>query len=342
MPEESLQKLYDSGSEFWDIGDFETFSGKMQVPESRKKFYDALSQHYDLGPFDVFESKVQFPAETKLYPEAEEAAVATLPEGGPAIQPEEFEMGPIIPETEEITQPAIGILDGLKPFEGPPRSIEGSYVRQILEKKNLEAAVEEVRTTQKLEKAEPGLEKEAKIPPAVRAEEEVTTEDTARRYLEAEHERVGEEMVAQKEQEEAVKSFLNIGKGGFLQQAPRQFIRAVGETGLSLADLLERTGELFPEEFRVSPEVKEAGKRKREEWKNQLAEFTGEPEGLGGYAGATIGRLSEFIAEMYLTAGLLKPLTAAPTLKAVSKIPGKSKFAQTARYIAHKAATDVP
>lgn len=59
MPQENLQKLYDTVSQTHDIGDYETFAKKMQNGDSRKKFYGAMSDTYDLGDFQTFESKVQ-------------------------------------------------------------------------------------------------------------------------------------------------------------------------------------------------------------------------------------------------------------------------------------------
>ena len=58
MPQESLKKLYDGVSTRYDIGDFNTFSNKMQNPDSRKRFYDQVSQNFDIGNYDTFEAKV--------------------------------------------------------------------------------------------------------------------------------------------------------------------------------------------------------------------------------------------------------------------------------------------
>ncbi len=58
MPQESLKKLYDGVSTKYDIGDFNTFSSKMQNPDSRKRFYDQVSQNFDIGNYDTFEAKV--------------------------------------------------------------------------------------------------------------------------------------------------------------------------------------------------------------------------------------------------------------------------------------------
>ena len=58
MPQDSLQRLYDGVSAHLDIGDYDTFTGKMQNPDSRKRFYDQVSQNLDIGEFTQFESKV--------------------------------------------------------------------------------------------------------------------------------------------------------------------------------------------------------------------------------------------------------------------------------------------
>lgn len=60
-PEESLDRLYKTVSQTYDIGDFETFSEKMQNPESRAKFFYKVSERYNLGQFDDFSKKVTLP-----------------------------------------------------------------------------------------------------------------------------------------------------------------------------------------------------------------------------------------------------------------------------------------
>lgn len=54
----SLRRLYETGSSVFDLGDYDTFQEKMKKPESRQKFYSSLSQHYDLGDYKSFEGKV--------------------------------------------------------------------------------------------------------------------------------------------------------------------------------------------------------------------------------------------------------------------------------------------
>ena len=58
MPLESLNKLYDSVSKTYEIGDFNTFKTKMGNPDSRRKFYDKVSETHELGDFNTFEVKV--------------------------------------------------------------------------------------------------------------------------------------------------------------------------------------------------------------------------------------------------------------------------------------------
>ena len=58
MTTESLRNLYNGVSEDYDIGDFDTFSNKMQNSESRKAFYDQVSTTLDIGDFNTFENKV--------------------------------------------------------------------------------------------------------------------------------------------------------------------------------------------------------------------------------------------------------------------------------------------
>lgn len=62
MALESLQKLYNGVSEFYDIGDFNTFKTKMQNPDSRRSFYDQVSKGLDIGDYETFEIKVSSPS----------------------------------------------------------------------------------------------------------------------------------------------------------------------------------------------------------------------------------------------------------------------------------------
>ena len=129
----------------------------------------------------------------------------------------------------------------------------------------------------------------------------------------------------------------NWEKGGFTQQVGRQALGAAAETVLSAADLIDRTLSLIP-----GMKQDEAAQI-RDQWKKQIEDFKGQPEGMGGYMGATTGRLMEFVAEMAAGGEIFKGLGAAnQVMKFVSKIPGDSKFAGAVRYIAQKVATDTP
>ena len=57
---EDYKKLYDAVSAKFDIGDYDSFSAKMQTPEDRKKFYDAVSSKgLDLGDYNEYESRLK-------------------------------------------------------------------------------------------------------------------------------------------------------------------------------------------------------------------------------------------------------------------------------------------
>ncbi|MCB0262314.1 MAG: hypothetical protein KDH95_06190 [Calditrichaeota bacterium] len=58
MPEEKIRVLYDALSPEYDLGDFETFSQKLQDPAKRRSFYDEISKSYNLGDFETFSQKV--------------------------------------------------------------------------------------------------------------------------------------------------------------------------------------------------------------------------------------------------------------------------------------------
>ena len=61
MPKESLQSLYNTVSEQYDIGTYDSFSGKMQDPKKRRIFYDSLVDQYELPDYETFELKVSSP-----------------------------------------------------------------------------------------------------------------------------------------------------------------------------------------------------------------------------------------------------------------------------------------
>ena len=61
MPKESLQSLYNTVSEQYDIGTYDSFSGKMQDPKKRRIFYDSLADQYELPDYETFELKVSSP-----------------------------------------------------------------------------------------------------------------------------------------------------------------------------------------------------------------------------------------------------------------------------------------
>ena len=50
--------LYDQLSKDYDLGDFESFSTKLDDDNKRKAFYDAVSKDYDLGDYETFSGKI--------------------------------------------------------------------------------------------------------------------------------------------------------------------------------------------------------------------------------------------------------------------------------------------
>ena len=97
MPQESLQALYNSVSEDYDVGTFDTFSDKMQDPTKRRSFYNAISNEFDLPEYDQFEARVTTTA--------------------PAINPQDVF---IDPDEDLTTQPSFKniIYDSVKRQEG--------------------------------------------------------------------------------------------------------------------------------------------------------------------------------------------------------------------------------
>ena len=79
MAKESLQSLYNTVSEQYDIGTYDSFSGKMQDPKKRRIFYDSLADQYELPDYETFELKVSSPEPfinaEDIFPD-EEVAVA--------------------------------------------------------------------------------------------------------------------------------------------------------------------------------------------------------------------------------------------------------------------------
>ena len=58
MNEENLKKLYDAGSEHYDLDEFQVFKTKMSDPETRQKYYNSLSEHYEMDDYETYESKI--------------------------------------------------------------------------------------------------------------------------------------------------------------------------------------------------------------------------------------------------------------------------------------------
>ena len=59
MDEKELQALYNAMSKQFDVGDWNSFKGKMQTTDQRKNFYDAINKNgYDLGDYNEFEGRI--------------------------------------------------------------------------------------------------------------------------------------------------------------------------------------------------------------------------------------------------------------------------------------------
>lgn len=56
--EDKRKILYNQLSKDYDLGDFDSFSSKLDDENKRKAFYDAVSKDYDLGDYDSFVSKI--------------------------------------------------------------------------------------------------------------------------------------------------------------------------------------------------------------------------------------------------------------------------------------------
>lgn len=59
--------LYDQLSKDYDLGDFESFSAKLNDEGKRKAFYDAVSKDYDLGDYESFVGKIGDQKEVEPY-----------------------------------------------------------------------------------------------------------------------------------------------------------------------------------------------------------------------------------------------------------------------------------
>ena len=60
MNEEILQKLYDNGSKFFSLPDFETFVQDMQDEEKLARFRESMSQHYDIPDLETLKKDIGF------------------------------------------------------------------------------------------------------------------------------------------------------------------------------------------------------------------------------------------------------------------------------------------
>lgn len=132
----------------------------------------------------------------------------------------------------------------------------------------------------------------------------------------------------------------SMGPGGLFDQLPRHFLGNLGKAGVNIADYLYKGTTAWMD---LDPETRKATEADFRNARTRIDEFTGTPEGFGGYAGATIGALAEFITEMGVGKNLL---AATPYISKVhallSKLPANTKFAQVARFLLNKAATETP
>ena len=60
MNEEILQKLYDNGSKYFSLPDFETFVTDMQDEEKLSRFRDSMAEHYDIPDLETFKTDIGF------------------------------------------------------------------------------------------------------------------------------------------------------------------------------------------------------------------------------------------------------------------------------------------
>ena len=60
MNEEILQKLYDNGSKYFSLPDFETFVQDMQDEEKLARFRESMSQHYDIPDLETLKKDIGF------------------------------------------------------------------------------------------------------------------------------------------------------------------------------------------------------------------------------------------------------------------------------------------
>lgn len=71
--EEKAKALFKAGSDKYDLGSYEEFKTKIELPEKRKALYETMSKDYDLGSYEEYESKlsgdsVKKKRQTKLQP----------------------------------------------------------------------------------------------------------------------------------------------------------------------------------------------------------------------------------------------------------------------------------
>ena len=56
---DDLRKLYDSVSNEYDVGDYESFRAKMKTSDDRKSFYDVIAKNgFDLGDYSMYEKRL--------------------------------------------------------------------------------------------------------------------------------------------------------------------------------------------------------------------------------------------------------------------------------------------
>lgn len=141
MDEKELKKLYQAVSSQLDIGDYDTFRGKMQTSEDRKRFYDAVGvEDFDLGKYDAYESRLagsqrKIPTPQEVFSDEGPAPKRRIPTPQEVFGDEEPAQKRRIPTPEEVigetqtndssTDPVLRLWKGLKE--------DGNYTKSLSE-----------------------------------------------------------------------------------------------------------------------------------------------------------------------------------------------------------------
>ena len=129
MNEEVLLKLYNNGSQYFSLPDFETFKTDMQDEDKLTKFRESMSEHFSIPDIETFKSDIGFNAGKKEGVQTVAATAAPVTPEEPQ-QPTTFQQpSPLLEQELPI---GVASLDQIESQEAPKKEVKDQKVDPIV------------------------------------------------------------------------------------------------------------------------------------------------------------------------------------------------------------------